>query len=185
MISWCLICMLYIMMTTLMILLFDDDRWVDIPTCDSSMWFGLLWLSFPSFFGRKNLISWDPHINQQQRNKGRVALPKRMSFRKSSKGRGAGVVIFNPKIYIVDFVPIQGFKHEYFFKGTFLNFLSLPCLKIWHRLNIMMTLQNQLSSESNKLPLQNSAPKPLVYYTADNWYLANDWKARVFNLFCK
>ena len=75
-------------MTTLMILLFDDDRWVDIPTCDSLMWFGLLWLSFPSFFGRKNLISWDPHINQQQRNKGRVAVPKRMSFRKSSKGGG-------------------------------------------------------------------------------------------------
>ena len=33
--------MLYIMMTTLTILLFDDDRWLNIPTCDSLMWFGL------------------------------------------------------------------------------------------------------------------------------------------------
>ena len=33
--------MLCIMMTTLTILLFDDDRWLNIPTCDSLMWFGL------------------------------------------------------------------------------------------------------------------------------------------------
>ena len=33
--------------------------------------------------------------------KGRVALPNRFNFRKSSKG-GVGV-IFNPKIYVVDF----------------------------------------------------------------------------------
>ena len=40
------------------------------------------------------------------RCKGRVALPNRMSFRKSAKG-GAGV-IFNPKIDIADFGPIKG-----------------------------------------------------------------------------
>ena len=40
------------------------------------------------------------------RYKGRVALPNRMSFRKSAKG-GAGV-IFNPKIDIADFGPIKG-----------------------------------------------------------------------------
>ena len=33
--------MLYIRMTTLTILLFDDDRWLNIPRCDSLMWFGL------------------------------------------------------------------------------------------------------------------------------------------------
>ena len=36
-------------------------------------------------------------------SKGRVALPNRMNFRKSSKGGGH---IFNPKIYIPDFGPL-------------------------------------------------------------------------------
>ena len=39
------------------------------------------------------------------KSRGRMAPPKRMNFRKSSKGGGDGV-ISNPKIYIADFGPL-------------------------------------------------------------------------------
>ena len=54
------------------------------------------------------------------RCKGRVALPNRMSFRKSAKG-GAGV-IFNPKIDIADFGPIKGVFFYVFRKKMQYNF---------------------------------------------------------------
>ena len=38
-------------------------------------------------------------------SKGRVTVPKRMNFRWSSKGEGGG--IFNPKIYIANFGPLN------------------------------------------------------------------------------
>ena len=45
-------------------------------------------------------------------NKGRIPLPKRMNFRKSSKGGGG--VIFNPKIYVADFCHYRrNFGHEF------------------------------------------------------------------------
>ena len=46
-----------------------------------------------------------PKENSKARIKGRLPLPKRMNFRKSSK-RGGGV-IFNPKIYIAKFGPLS------------------------------------------------------------------------------
>ena len=45
-------------------------------------------------------------------SKGRLPLPKRMNFQKSSKGGGG--VIFNPKIYVADFCHYRRcFGHEF------------------------------------------------------------------------
>ena len=51
--------------------------------------------------------------------KGRVSPPKRMNFRKSSRGEGG--VIFNPKIYIAKFGPLNRafFQNENGIKGSF------------------------------------------------------------------
>ena len=50
------------------------------------------------------LVLINERINANSLNKGRMASPKRMNFRKSSRGGG---VIFNPKNYIADFGPLN------------------------------------------------------------------------------
>ena len=74
---------------------------------------------------------------------GRVALPNRMNFRKSSKGGGGGGgggVIFNPKIYITDFGNFnQGFlimkliqKSNFRVQGMFFSTIVLRKIKTKH-----------------------------------------------------
>ena len=76
---------------------------------------------------------------------GRVAVPKRMNFQKSSRGGGRGV-IFNQKNYIVKCGPLnRAFSAWKWYKGVFLGYVfnQLPCWTVVLHASLITRVKGQ------------------------------------------